>query len=154
MADPKSVRVHVVDGDASWDVAFDICDQGYGWPFGLNAANDAIRKLGLKCPRSKSPKTVGADVYAQRVSNGKIVEARIWSGMIPLPLVDMTEEEFRAERKLLLEGVPAEFIEYIINESWGRGHSSGYEEVINYVKGMVGDLMPIIRDYTKRILKK
>jgi len=63
----------------------------------------------------------------------------------------MTEEEFNIAKDKLLEELPKEFRNWASSRSWEDGHSSGYEEVINYLREYVAELKEPIAEYTKTI---
>ena len=65
----------------------------------------------------------------------------------------MTEEEFAVTQKELLDDLPIEFRSAISYMAYESGHSAGYEEVINYVRGLVADLEGPIKKFQERIIR-
>ncbi len=63
----------------------------------------------------------------------------------------MTEQEFAAKQKELLQGIPPEFHGALSYYAWEEGHASGFEEVINHLQILVAELEQPIKVYTKRI---
>lgn len=63
----------------------------------------------------------------------------------------MSEQEFVVKRDEYLERLPVEFRSRVGYMAWERGHSSGYEEVINILSEMVYQLEDPIREFETRI---
>ena len=66
----------------------------------------------------------------------------------------MTPEEFYAEEKDILEGIPEEFKKVISYIAWQQGHSAGYHEVIIYLNNMAYEFRPAIKAYNTRIFNE
>ena len=47
--------------------------------------------------------------------------------------------------------LPIEFKEYVLSVSWDRGHSAGYEEILNIAEGMTYDLKKVLTAYNERM---
>ena len=63
----------------------------------------------------------------------------------------MTNAEFDAQEKELLNEVPEEFRSALSYMAYESVHSAGQEEVINKLRGLVGDLKPSIEKYGIRM---
>jgi hypothetical protein len=63
----------------------------------------------------------------------------------------MTGDEFAAAQKEILEDIPEEFQGTLSYMAYESGHSAGYEEVINYLRGLVSDLEGPIKLFEKHI---
>lgn len=66
----------------------------------------------------------------------------------------MDGQDFGQRQEKILEHLPKEFQSYVSSTAYDRGHSGGYEEVLNIAEGMAYDLIPVIKSYTERILKE
>jgi len=62
-----------------------------------------------------------------------------------------TDDEYNQSVLETVSVLPKEFQDYVQQEAYDRGHSSGYDEVFNYVKTMTHELKPVIEAYTKRL---
>lgn len=104
----------------------------------------AVQKSGLKSSR-QIPQTVVVEVYSQRIEKGEIVNTLQCSREQALPYGPLTRLEFEDEMGKILAQFPSEFQEYVRSQSWNRGHSAGYEEVITYAEGFIDELLPCIK---------
>jgi hypothetical protein len=95
---------------------------------------------------------VEVQTYVLEIKNGKLERTRAEMQYVTPPLERMTSDEYEGEMGRLFMTIPNEFAAFIRHEAYGRGHSSGYEEVVNEARGLVGDLEPVVEAYTKRIL--
>jgi hypothetical protein len=59
----------------------------------------------------------------------------------------MTGEEFEAKQKEELKGLPEEFHSFVRMFAYEHGHSSGYDEVLNYVLELASELKPAVEKY-------
>lgn len=62
----------------------------------------------------------------------------------------MTEDEYAKAQAFLLKDFPEEFKGVLSHMAWERGHSAGYEECLNVLRGLVEDLEEPIKKYGKR----
>ena len=51
----------------------------------------------------------------------------------------------------ITDALPIEFKNYVISESWDRGHSAGYSEILMIAESMVYDLRKVLDEYNKRM---
>lgn len=109
-----------------------------------------VRRLGLKTAR-KDPKKIKVSVFRLEIVKGKLERRGAGNYDIDLPLERMTADEYNAEMEEELKDIPEEFRPYVSNESYDRGHSAGYEEVLGIAKEMIHNLRPCIENYRKRI---
>ena len=63
----------------------------------------------------------------------------------------MSEEQFAVKMQAVLTMLPAEFRDFVSEESWDRGHSAGYEEVVNIAENLAYNLEKTVRAYNKRL---
>jgi hypothetical protein len=61
----------------------------------------------------------------------------------------MDAKEFNLKMSELLNDVPQCVGEFIITNSWERGHSAGHEEVYNIALGLKADLERVIAELKK-----
>jgi hypothetical protein len=59
----------------------------------------------------------------------------------------MTSEQFVAQQEEILTGLPAEFRTFLRSQAWDRGHSAGFEEVINILKSLTADFREAFEKY-------
>lgn len=59
----------------------------------------------------------------------------------------MDATQYYREMAALLDPVPQQFHGFIESYAYDRGHSAGYEEVLNIAGGLVSDLLPAIKAY-------
>ena len=113
---------------------------------------DAVRDSGVKNTRKDPDRTVPVDLAILTIDKGKLVRTQITTYSIPPSLERMTEEEYNQEWKELLEDIPPEFHSFIQTDCYDRGHSAGYEEVINYAHEMVYNIKGPIKNFEKRLI--
>lgn len=65
----------------------------------------------------------------------------------------MDEKEFEQRQDEILKDIPEEFHSAVKWHAWDRGHSSGYELVLNCVAELVYMLKKPIAEYTARLIK-
>ena len=65
----------------------------------------------------------------------------------------MTAEEFGPKQAELIKDLPPEFQQVLCGIAWNRGHSGGYEEVINILRDLVYDFKGPIERFEKRLLE-
>lgn len=63
----------------------------------------------------------------------------------------MTHEEYNEEATPLLEELPPELRAAVSYMAYENGHSAGYEEVLNELRGMVGSLKEPLAALEKRL---
>ena len=113
---------------------------------------DAVRAKKLKTSR-KNPQKVAVELFAVEVSKGELKRRKIGNYEVMPYLERMTGEEYNEELMQALEELPEEFQNYARQAAWQRGHSAGYEEVVNIAKEIVSDLLPHIKRYQRRIME-
>ena len=59
----------------------------------------------------------------------------------------MTLKEFNKQQDMILAQLPTEFHEYFSSSAYEQGHSCGHEEVLNILRGDVGDFLPAFKKY-------
>lgn len=118
----------------------------------LGKVKRIVFNAGFKTNR-KNPQKIKINVDSISVKDGKQVRNYYKTFEIMPPLERMTEEEFQEEQKDILKEVPHEFHEVFISMAWDRGHSSGYEEVISYLKNLVYELSSPINAFARRVSK-
>ena len=59
----------------------------------------------------------------------------------------MTDKEFSEQKQIYLNRLPLQFRSAVDYYCWEKGHSYGYQEVINYIQDMVAMLEKPIQDY-------
>jgi hypothetical protein len=94
---------------------------------------------------------VACEVFALEIKAGKLERRSAGRKSVMPPLQPMTSEEYRQELAEILEPLPVEFHAFVGGEAWDRGHSAGYEEVINIARDMAFNLRPCVEQYTKRL---
>ncbi len=111
----------------------------------------AFATFKVTTPRT-DPQKLTVKIYTL-VINGLEIERRLTQTLpVQPPLERMTEAEYEAELRDLLEDVPFEFLSYVSSEAYDRGHSEGREQVIQIAQSMVYNLRPVIVDYTQRLV--
>ena len=66
----------------------------------------------------------------------------------------MTHNEFINKKAEILKDIPKELHNALSGMAWERGHSAGYEEVINYLADLVNELKEPITQLETRIRKE
>lgn len=111
-----------------------------------------VREAGLTTPRT-APVPIAVRVEAVEVQKGKLARRHTQTLQITPPLTRMTDAEFAAEEAALLAPVPVDFHSALSGMAYERGHSSGYEEVINCLAGLISDLRPAIEAFAHTCTK-
>lgn len=70
--------------------------------------------------------------------------------VVPVPPPRMTSDQYEAERTEILDGIPPEFASFLGYQAWEEGHSAGYEEVINVLRGSTYDFRQHLEKYRAR----
>lgn len=148
---PSLNLVAVINGK-DYPAEFNIRESDPKPPYYQRAAEDAIRKAGITCPR-KNPMQMGVEVFVLKIKGTELVRERAGKILVTPPMERMTVDEYNEERNTLLAEIPIEFHGFIGTETWDRGHSAGYEEVINIMQEMVYNLKPCIQNYRTNLLK-
>lgn len=116
--------------------------------------HDKIQRLvsdsGITTSR-KNPNKIEVKVTVLKPENGQLVEKDVKVYKIQPPLARMTEVEFTEEQCSLLDGIPYELRDAFTQYAWEHGHSSGYEEVINYLQELVSEFKPAIDKLINRV---
>jgi len=63
----------------------------------------------------------------------------------------MTSEEFNKQQDEILAQLPEALRGYFSYSAYEQGHSSGYEEVLNILRGEVSDFLPAFKNYLKTV---
>jgi hypothetical protein len=111
-----------------------------------------VLKSGIKAKR-KNPSSIKVKVDSIGAKDGVLKSTHYYNYEIMPPLEPMTDTEFEEEKKNILSEVPQEFYGVFASMAWDRGHSSGYEEVISYLKEMVSEFSPAINAFSNRVSK-
>lgn len=109
-------------------------------------ANEAIRHFGITTKRA-DPQKIVINVAEQHIDKGELKRRPFGSIAIQPPLERMTQDEYEAEMTEILSSLPVEFHGFVRQNSWDHGHSSGFEEVINYAHDLQSSLLPAIQAY-------
>jgi hypothetical protein len=96
------------------------------------------------------PKCANKCMYGKCKNQHKCIEEGTEKCFKPYP-PRMTDVEFEAAQTEILTGIPEEFRSTISYMAYESGHSAGYEEVINYLRGLVADLEGPIKQFEKNI---
>jgi hypothetical protein len=59
----------------------------------------------------------------------------------------MTQEEFNASEKEILQELPEAFRSFVSSYAWDKGHCYGFEEVLSYERDLVSRLREAIANY-------
>jgi hypothetical protein len=113
------------------------------------AAEKAVREAKLTTPR-KNPQSIEVQVIRLEIQDGKLQRTPNKVRVQP-PLAKMTKAEYDEEMAEVVKDLPEEFRQFVIGRSYEDGHSSGYEEVINYAVELTDALTPCVTAYTNRI---
>ena len=66
----------------------------------------------------------------------------------------MTNEEFEIAQAEAILNIPSEFHQFLRENAWERGHSSGYEEVLGIIRNLADSLEPAIVSYRNRLFSE
>jgi hypothetical protein len=113
-------------------------------------AERLIRRLGLTTERN-DPKTIKVAVFSLQIVKGKMERRSAGSYDVQPSLKRMTSDEYNAEMKEILADLPEEFHGFISHTAYEDGHSSGYEEVVQIARSLAHDLLPCVKNYTKKL---
>jgi hypothetical protein len=102
-------------------------------------ARELFHKEKLECPR-KNPEKVTLVFERLDVNDGKLCRHQVKKMEYPLPLERMESEEYNEKMEEILDGFPDNIKSFIRSESWERGHSSGYEEVLQIADDLASKL--------------
>lgn len=107
---------------------------------------DAARRYDYKTSR-RNPKEITCDVHKLVVENGNITQQPYTKIAIVPQTEELTRFEFEKEFNELVKQLPKAFHSFVEQESYDRGHSAGYEEVLSIAQDLVAGLKPAIAQY-------
>ena len=113
-------------------------------------ATKAVRTHGTTTNR-KNPVNVKVKIDKLVLVKGKVQRIHYTGIDVPAPFAPMTEKEFQEELDKELSQIPTEFHPFINKQSWDRGHSAGYEEVLNIAQEMTYELKPCVAKFEDRL---
>lgn len=61
--------------------------------------------------------------------------------------MNMTQEEFDAREKEILQELPEAFRSFVSYYAWEKGHAYGFEEVLSHERDLVSELKKPIADW-------
>jgi hypothetical protein len=114
-------------------------------------AHTAIQKAKITTSRF-NPKPYAVEVCKLIIKLGNVEKSLIGTVDVTPPFAPMTDMEYKSEMAKILLDVPASFRGFVEQDAWDRGHSSGYEEVINIASSLVADLKPAIKAFEKELI--
>lgn len=121
------------------------------WPFSVSEADEVARQaIRGETTSRKNPQDIEVAVYALEIIQGELKRRPIKTVTIRPSLERMTRADFDEEMKEILSELPVEFQDFVRTLSWEHGHSSGYEEVVNYANEIGPNLKSAIARYNKR----
>lgn len=68
--------------------------------------------------------------------------------------MNITEAEFAKRQAEMLKEIPTEFKPVLAYMAWERGHSAGYQEVLNILEDLVATLKKPLEDYRERVIQE
>lgn len=110
-----------------------------------------VAKAGVQNDRSEPSRTVRVTLFRLVIEKGQLLRRNAGNFDIQPQLKRMTDEEYQLEWTELLKDIPTEFHSFIKNDCWDRGHSAGYEEVINYAREMCYNIKEPIESFRRRL---
>lgn len=114
--------------------------------------DECVRKSGLKNTRKNPNRIVKVELFKLVIEQGKLVRQFAGRFVATPPLERMTEQEYNEEWNELLKDIPKEFHSFIMSDCYERGHSAGYEEVINYAHEMCHNIKEPIKKFKESLL--
>lgn len=152
MSDSRSFVVQLWDGRETFVDTQDY--KGKATTYGDvldNVMAEVIRRLELTTTRKNPEKLKGTKIYELEICKGKIKRSLVSSLRdFTLPLARMTKTEYDEEMQEICSHFPTDFGCFIASEAWDRGHSAGYEEVVNIAQDLKDKLWPIVKNYALR----
>ena len=114
---------------------------------------DVLEKANVYNDPDDHRSTTKVTLFEVKLINGKI--ERVPAGSVDaVPWCrQLTELEYNKAMDDAVEPLPKEFQDYVRQESYDRGHSAGWSEVLNYARSMTTELLPVVNQYTTRITK-
>lgn len=97
-------------------------------------------------------KQVEISIFKCVVKNGKIARKPLGKYHHYFPVRRLTSSEYEVKLNAILNEIPNSFNSFVRNQSWERGHSAGYEEVLMIAKEIVGELSPAVQAYRQFLL--
>jgi hypothetical protein len=116
-------------------------------------ARKVLRESSYTTHRS-DPKTVSVKVESLVIVKGVIARTLVRSWLIQPPVLPMTADEFEAEMVDVVDSVPEPFRVWVRGQAWDRGHSAGYEEVVNIARDLADSLAPVVQDYFRLVTRR
>ena len=98
-----------------------------------------LKHLGLMS-KYESEVKIKFHVNALRAEDGCLVHRYVKDIELRVPSIIRDESEYNRILDSVTQDLDPKMAAYISSEAWSRGHSSGYEEVINIAKDMVSSL--------------
>lgn len=117
----------------------------------VHAAADAVQAARLTTPRS-NPQHIKVTIFNLSIEKGQVRRKLYGNLNVPLPLERMTEADYASAIADIVKGLPESFRNYVTNEAWDRGHSDGYEAVVQIADDIAGNLNDAIHNYRTAIV--
>lgn len=108
-------------------------------------------KAGITTPRN-NPEPIVVGILRQYIANGQLAERKVADMIVTPPFERMTTTEYEVALAEALKPLPEEFHAFVRSQSWEHGHSSGYEEVMNYATEMISALEGPIKAYQLKLI--
>jgi hypothetical protein len=108
----------------------------------------AVRNAGLTTSRS-NPIPVMVDLFQLVITDGKLVRQGMGKKEVMPPMAPMTKAEYEIKLNVIGDTLPMDCRNFVIHQAYDRGHSAGYEEILNIARDLTDDLLPCIRCYEK-----
>jgi len=109
-------------------------------------AKELVSKLGLKTSRKERQKII-VTVAELTIVNGQVKRGPFQGVEVPLPIAQMTHEEFNQEITEVLKDLPLAFQPFVRNHI--VDHEYTYEVAIEKAQEMVAGLMPAINEFSE-----
>lgn len=104
-------------------------------------ASKFVRKLNIGCPyKQRGERSISLQLHQPFAEDGTMRWRLIKTVVCTLPHTPPTREEYEEELEKIVSELPIKLQDFVKGEAYERGHSSGYEEVLNEARILVGKL--------------
>ncbi len=114
--------------------------------------NKIVKNFVVEPEEASERAAIKIQVYKLVVENGAIAKKYVGKFRHQLPIRRLESHEYEAKLQSILSELPQSFRAFVSNQSWDRGHSSGYEEVLNIAQEIVSELAPAVKEYRQFLL--
>ena len=88
----------------------------------------------------RDPQEVRVELFRLKIEKGALVRTSLGKFDAMPKVAAMDQQDYNEAMDEAVSHLPDEFKAFVCSQAWDRGHSSGYEEVVNIAQDLAHDL--------------